>query len=472
MGLSFGDFNSDGRMDLFATNFGDYGMTVLPFPYQRGDLTSRWFLGQPGGTFADPGIGAMQADPFGWGTSALDYDNNGTTDIAYFGAIDVGTILVQDNPGVLLSNDGTAHFTRDASAFASTNYNRRSIFGEAVGDLNNDGFPDVVTASAMDIPNSVPLVPFPVSQPPNAYGSPFDSSADFVPQFSPTGPGTFAWNGYEFPNGTLQVQVNSADNGNGWVKVRTLGTVGLIAGGSVNRDGVGAVVEFTPDHGKEVMKPIVAGSSFASQDSLWADFGLGKAEKGTLDVLWPGGVRNRLYDVRDKESVVFPEIPVSYDTQALSLGQYSAEVGRALGGLVRAGDLTQGQAGRFLASALRAYLDAHQPAGGRAAVHPAAPALTSGHRPVVDIGFAPASAIRVLAAAGPAAPPASAAPRAVAIAPSADDLIAARMRAVAEPTNSQSHRARMPSAHRWIDDVLLDGLFPDEDWGLAATSGP
>src|SRR5262249_30784086 len=79
MGLTFGDFNSDGRMDLFATNFGDYALPALvPLPYHQGDASSQWFLGQADGTFIDPGLGALQADPFGWGTSALDYDNNGS----------------------------------------------------------------------------------------------------------------------------------------------------------------------------------------------------------------------------------------------------------------------------------------------------------------------------------------------------------------------------------------------------------
>src|SRR5262249_34054530 len=157
------------------------------------------------------------------------------------------------------------------------------------GDLNNDGFPDIVTASAMNIPDTIPLTRFPAT-----YGSPFDPTAYYVEQFRPVGPGEFVWNGYEFPNGTLQVEMNSANNGNGWVKIQPMGSAGLVQGGRVNRDGIGAVVTFTPEHGKAAMQPIVAGSSFASQDSLVADFGLGGARQGTVDILWPGGVRNRL----------------------------------------------------------------------------------------------------------------------------------------------------------------------------------
>ncbi len=44
-----------------------------------------------------------------------------------------------------------------------------------------------------------------------------------------------------------------------------------------------------------------------------AHFGLGSAASGTVDVLWPGGVRNRLYDVAAGERILFPEIPCSFD---------------------------------------------------------------------------------------------------------------------------------------------------------------
>ena len=355
MGLAFGDFNSDGSLDFFATNFGDYGLTTFPFLYQRGDFTSRWFLGQPGGTFTDPGVGELRVSPFGWGTAALDSDNNGTTDLVYFGHIDVGPFIVTDNPGVLLQNDGTAHFQFDAASFASTNYNRREVFGVAAGDLNDDGFDDVVTVSAMDIPDSVPLTRYPVSLPPNAYGSPFDATAYFVEQFRPIGPGTFVWNGYEFANGTLQVQINSADSGNGWVKLRTRGSVGTLINGRVNRDGIGAVVTFWPDGGLPVMKPIIAGDSFGSASGLWAGFGLGRARKGTVEIRWPGGARNRLYDVHAGERIIFPEIPCSYSDATVGFAEYRACVDSALIELTNASVLRPADAARFLSSALRAF---------------------------------------------------------------------------------------------------------------------
>lgn len=52
-----------------------------------------------------------------------------------------------------------------------------------------------------------------------------------------------------------------------------------------------------PAGGNTSLRPIIAGSSYSSQDDLAANFGLGSASYGVAEVLWPGGVRNRLYGV-------------------------------------------------------------------------------------------------------------------------------------------------------------------------------
>ena len=93
-----------------------------------------------------------------------------------------------------------------------------------------------------------------------------------------------------------------------------------------------------------------------SQDSLAANFGLGTHAWGTVEVLWPGGVRNRLRPVH-AGTVVFPEIPVSYDDLSLSFPEYVQAVKDALGDYVNAGIISKNDKGLFLASAIEAYLD-------------------------------------------------------------------------------------------------------------------
>ena len=60
------------------------------------------------------------------------------------------------------------------------------------------------------------------------------------------------------------------------------------------------------------MQPVLGGASHTSQSSMTAHFGLGSDASGTVDIMWPGGVYNRLYDVSASEGVVFPEIPCSF----------------------------------------------------------------------------------------------------------------------------------------------------------------
>jgi hypothetical protein len=105
------------------------------------------------------------------------------------------------------------------------------------------------------------------------------------------------------------------------------------------------------------MQPILGGSSHASQDSLTASFGLGSAKAGTVEVLWPGGTRNRLYNVRRFERIEFPEIPCSFDDEWASVRPYARCVNDALDDLVEAGALNRVERARFFVSALIAFYD-------------------------------------------------------------------------------------------------------------------
>ncbi|MEM7482642.1 MAG: VCBS repeat-containing protein [Acidobacteriota bacterium] len=345
MGLDFGDLNCDGNLDFFSTNLGYLG---------PGGQPSRWFFGNDDGTFSDPGVGDLAMTPFGWGTSIFDYDNDGDSDIVYHGGVDLFSLIVEDNPGVLLKNDGNCSgtFSWDSGAFATEHY-KRTVQGVAVGDLNGDGFEDIVSVSNFDVVEQIFLLFSAVIGP---FGSPFDDVAGIELAFSgSSNPGFQTYTDPTLVDGTLAVEISSGDNGNGWADITTLGTIDLTRKGSVNRDGIGAVVSFTPHGGATALRPIVGGSSYSSQDSLSAHFGMGDARWGTVDVLWPGGVVNRLHYVRPGERIIFPEIPCRFDEPRF--GRYVSCVVRSLVDLRRAGVLDRHEKRRFFKSALWAYIE-------------------------------------------------------------------------------------------------------------------
>lgn len=360
--LAFGDINCDGRFDIFLSNLGDY--SFFPGFFPPGAWASRWFLGQSDGTFTDPGVGALVTTPVGWGAAMADYDNDGDTDIVYHGAWEYPLFWDESNPGVILNNQGcSASFIWDSAALAgSTSHLDRNVEGLATGDFNEDGFVDVVTVSSFDIPPDTLRIPefsYPM-------GSPFDpvGAVGFVPASVPTAdPNIFFWLGLTRFPGSLSVEINSG-NANHWAAFDLMGTIGLVdnqvSAGRVNRAAIGAIVRFTPAGGPSSLIPVLGGSSYASQNSLTVQAGLGAATTGTVEVQWPGGVRNRLYDVAASERVLLPEIPCSYDAP-VSRKDYGKCVKESLKDLrhPHVDVLTHAQADRLEASALRAYDESH-----------------------------------------------------------------------------------------------------------------
>lgn len=178
--------------------------------------------------------------------------------------------------------------------------------GLAAGDLNGDGLVDIVTASASNIP---------------------DDHFFFL-------------------------EINDTVTPNQSATVDTVGTVGITAHGRVNRSGFGAVVRFTPFGYPSALKPVVGGSSHVSQDSEILTFGMATQPFAEVEVLWPGGARNRLHGALPGEQVVFPEIPCSYDDEGMSMPQYMQCVDDSLDDIVDAGIISPAQALRFRLSAI------------------------------------------------------------------------------------------------------------------------
>jgi len=154
----------------------------------------------------------------------------------------------------------------------------------------------------------------------------------------------------------VTVELNSGDNGNRWVAVKVIGSHGIAANGRSNRDGIGATISFTPHHGNTVMAPVLGGSSHLSQHSLTQTFGLGRAWFGTVDILWPGGTRNRVYNVFQGQTLEIPELPCSYDTTD-NFRTYRQCVGDGLRDLHQAGVIDGAMSAKMWVGAIRAYLE-------------------------------------------------------------------------------------------------------------------
>ena len=159
MGHAFGDFNCDGDLDLFVTRFGSFEQAFAfqsMVPPERvieasEVASSTWMFGNGDGSFhsgnALRGLdGKRLFLPFGWGASAIDFEADGDLDIVYVGGLMEIPFQIA-SPGVALENLGcTGAFAR-SDAFPLGNYNNLVTNGLSTGDLNNDGFPDLVVVA-------------------------------------------------------------------------------------------------------------------------------------------------------------------------------------------------------------------------------------------------------------------------------------------------------------------------------------
>ena len=226
MGTSVADFDGNGTLDIFRTNFSDD--------------TSTLYRNNGNGTFDDvtfsTGLG-LHTQYLGWGTMFLDFDNDGWPDLLVVNGHVYPEVDTQhlgstyEEPKILYHNNGDGTFT-DISAEAGSGITMPTAArGLAVGDLWNDGRLSAVISNM------------------NAHPS------------------------------LLVDQVKSTNH---WIGFHLIGT-------KSNRDGIGARVSVMAG-GRLRIDEVRSGSSYISSSDMRLHFGLGQNERiNFAEVRWPSG---------------------------------------------------------------------------------------------------------------------------------------------------------------------------------------
>ena len=236
MGVVFQDYDNDGLPDILVTQL----------PHEPYVLFHNDGRGVFGAQELEAGFGALSGKVSGWGVGLEDFDNDGWKDAFVvqghvFDNVETSDSSVRYREPPLLALNHGGHFDKADAGSQAPLAGR----GAAFGDLNNDGWIDVVATSLGD-----------------------------PPQFFVNRGGKLHW--------------------------LTL----ALRGKRSNRDGYGARVQVNG----QVRFCTAAGSYLSSSDKR-LHFGLGSATTANMEIYWPSGIHQILHNVKADQFVQVEESP-------------------------------------------------------------------------------------------------------------------------------------------------------------------
>ncbi len=241
MGATAGDYNCDGWLDVFKTNFSDD--------------TSSLYLNDGHGSFTDAtfdaGLG-LNTRYLGWGCGFVDLDNDGWLDLflanghIYPEVEKAGSATPYREPKIIYRNLRDGRFADVSMQVGPAVQIRRPSRGVAFADFDNDGDVDMVV---------------------NNMG--------------------------EFPT----LLRNDCSTGNHWIKVKLTGV-------RSNRSAIGARVRIVTGSHVQIDE-VRSGGSYISQNELRLHFGLEKSPRVDLiEVRWPSSLVETFRNV-DADQVLY-----------------------------------------------------------------------------------------------------------------------------------------------------------------------
>jgi len=134
MGVTVGDYDHDGKLDLFVTNFDDE-YNVLYHNNGNNSFTDVSYAAK---------LAAVSLPYVGWGTKFFDYDNDGWVDLFVANGHVYPQLPSYRQRRLLHRNNHDGTFTEVSAQFGALLTEARASRGVAFGDIDNDGDVDLL----------------------------------------------------------------------------------------------------------------------------------------------------------------------------------------------------------------------------------------------------------------------------------------------------------------------------------------